>query len=183
MDHPEEFKDRLRARTGIDPDKNLVLATRYTPSAREFTQHIDLEGLAFERRELFDAYQRAQGHYRPGKRDSLERATYLASFLYRPNKMAVFGGLYRVRQPCAFLDDRRFWESPENVELRQYGVVGPEKGKLSYWFDLVFLGRASLSVGRPVIRWPEPPIVWKRWLGDNQFPIHADEARPDPASA
>ncbi|HBK45378.1 MAG TPA: hypothetical protein DDZ67_02865 [Xanthomonadaceae bacterium] len=159
-----DFNALLQAE-GIDPRNVVVLRHRpYEPALRRL-----FPWLIAERRELFDAYQRTHG--RPVE-SSVERAAYVASFFGHEAGKALFVGLYRVAGQARISRDQ-YWAMPEHQQLAALGMVGMNERDACLLFELESLAAMSEWSGRLVCGWPGLERAWRRWAGNNVFPVHA----------
>lgn len=150
---------------GIDPQGVVVLRHRpYEPSLRKV-----FPWLIAERRELFDAYQRTHG--KPVE-SSVSRATHIASFFGHQAGKALFVGLYRVAGSVRITRDD-YWAMPEHRTLIDFGMAGLTKRDECLLFDLQPLAAMSEWSGRLVCGWPDPERAWRRWAGNNEFPVQS----------
>lgn len=147
----------------INPEAVVVLRNT-EPSLRD-----DLPYIAFERPDLFRAYQQCQG---PRLESALKRAKFMASFLGRNADEALFVALYEVGEGTP-LSYEEFWAIREHQELRTFGYGGAQPGTTRLKFPLMNTGVFLEWHGRLVIKWPGRAVSWWRWAKRNTFPVEA----------
>ncbi|ODA28308.1 hypothetical protein A6X21_00980 [Planctopirus hydrillae] len=132
-----------------------------------------LPWLASDRKNIYNAYQQAQG---PKVEKALQGASFLASFIGHTAGKAIFVGLYKVNGYQS-LSYSAYWELAENIELAKYGVKGmTPDAKATLWFDLELLPNYSQWSGKLVVNWPGRELSWWRWAKRNEFRIEAIHA-------
>jgi hypothetical protein len=95
------FNDLLHS-AGFDREHVLIL--RHTP--QESLLNRELGGLAAERPELFNAYQRTQGNR---VERQMKDAKFVASFIGHHSGRAVFVGLYQMGAAHRLLSREDYW--------------------------------------------------------------------------
>lgn len=87
----------------------------------------------------------------------------------------MFCGLYHIHG-CEEIDRKTFWSIPENMVLREHGMLGwARKGRSrGLWFDLRLDGTFYPDwIGRLVVGWPPPERAWWRRAERNVMPVRA----------
>ncbi len=170
-----EFNDLLK-RHEIDPA--TVILMRHRPYEPNLARVMPM--LAFERPELFNGYQRAQGEREMKMMQRLIGKGYLASFIANGPGQALFIGLYAVSgaRPVTF---DQFWAMPENVELKALGMSAGEWEKPeTLWFELDYQDSFySDWKGCLVVEWPGLERSWVRRAHNqsyNVLAVHAESA-------
>lgn len=164
------LNDLLRGK-GIDPKQVLVL--RHRPSEPELNKW--LPWLAAEKPDAFNAYQQTQGTRLESAMSAMKSAGYVAAFIGRKPGKALFVGLYSIGASKP-LTREEYWQVPENVELRKFGMKGfsEEENRSSIlWFDLVMTDFYDSWKGKLVVGWPPPERSWWRRAHRNELPVLA----------
>src|SRR5690349_13164949 len=112
------LNDLLRGK-GIDPEQVLVL--RHRPSEPELNRV--LPWLAAERPEVFNAYQQTQGEQLSRTMQGMVGAGYVASFIGRKPRTALFVGLYWIAG-SKLVTYKEYWRTPAVIALRAAGMKG-----------------------------------------------------------
>ncbi len=159
-----DFNGLLRSEN-IDPQGVVVLRHRpYEPELRRL-----FPWLIAERRELFEAYQRTHG--KPVE-SSVSRAACVASFFGHEAGKALFVGLYRVAGAVP-ISREEYWAMPEHRQLAEFGMAGLNNRDGCLLFDLQPIPAMAEWSGRLICGWPGLERAWRRWAGNNVFPVHA----------
>lgn len=162
-----ELNDLLR-KHGISPADVLVL--RHRPQEEKLRRVFPW--LAAEKPDLFNAYQQAQFEK---VEKAFTRAKYIASFIGVDAGMALFVGLYSVKDwhPITL---EEYWAIKANRELHDsFGMNGFSGDRPTIlWFNLVPSADFYPAWrGRLVIRWPGLERSWWRWADRNSFAVEA----------
>jgi len=129
------LNDLLLAK-GIDPANVLVL--RHQPKEPALREAFPL--IAAERPDLFLAYQSVQVERLEKAMAKMPGTGYVASFIAYGGARALFLGLYKIAS-VEEITNKRFWEIPENQELKTLGLIGLDgTRKSALWFDLSDVG-------------------------------------------
>lgn len=160
------FNDLL-ARHRIDPGKVLILRHRpHEPRLRKV-----LPWLAAERPATFNAYQQTQPD--PRTEAAMCRADFVASFIGHEPGHAMFVGLYR-RGSWRPLTGDEFWQIPEYIEMKSYGMQGFTSARPSLlFFDLLEEAFYREWKGRLIVQWPGLERSWWRWADRNDLAVEA----------
>ena len=156
---------------GIDPQQVLVF--RHRPHERELNKV--LPWLAAERPDLFNAYQSTQPQRLEQAMEALKGAGYVASFIGREPRKALFVGMYSIGKSKR-LTHAAYWRLPAHVKLKEsFGMRGftGEKRSSVLWFDLVLTDFYARWKGKLVVGWPPPERSWWRRAHRNDFPVLA----------
>jgi len=155
----------------IDPHNVLVF--RHRPHEPELNKV--LPWLAAERHDLFNAYQQTQNKMLEGRMKKMEGAGYVASFIRRGPRKALFVGLYSIvgSRP---LTRREFWQIPAFQQLHAHGMEGwspKETRRVVQWFDLKLTDIYGDWKGKLVVKWPPPELSWWRRAHRNKMDVLA----------
>jgi hypothetical protein len=164
------LNDLLRSKD-IDPRHVLVL--RHRPNEPELNKV--LPWLAAEEPDVFNAYQQTQGERVERAMHAMTGTGYIASFIGREPGKALFVGLYSIGESKP-LSREEFWQVPEYVKLKVFGMRGfaDERASASVlWFDLALTDFYAQWKGKLVVGWPPPERAWWRRAHRNEFPIIA----------
>lgn len=152
---------------GIEPATVLVMRHRpFEPELRKV-----LPWLAAERPATFNAYQQTQASQTT--ETALQRATFLASFIGTEPGQALFAGLYRrgASRPLGYKD---YWEKPEYVEMKEFGIRGFQGDRDAIlWFDLELTEFYAHWIGKLIVQWPGGERSWWRWADRNKINVEA----------
>jgi len=164
------LNDLLREK---DIDPQLVLVLRHRPNEPELNKV--LPWLAAEEPDVFNAYQQTQGERVERAIQAMTGIGYIASFIGREPGKALFVGLYSIVESRP-LSREEFWQVPEYVKLKTFGMRGfaDERASASVlWFDLVLTDFYPHWKGKLIIGWPPPERSWWRRAHRNEFPVIA----------
>ena len=164
------LNDLLKGK-GIDPQHVLVL--RHRPNEPELNKI--LPWLAAEKPDVFNAYQQTQGERVERAMQAMKGIGYVASFLGREPGKALFVGLYSIGESKP-LSREEFWQVPEYIELRAFGMRGfaDERATASVlWFNLVLNDFYAHWKGKLIVSWPPPERSWWRRAHRNEMPVVA----------
>ena len=164
------LNDLLREK---DIDPQLVLVLRHRPNEPELNKV--LPWLAAEEPDVFNAYQQTQGERVERAIQAMTGIGYIASFIGREPGKALFVGLYSIGESRP-LSREEFWQVPEYVKLKTFGMRGfaDERASASVlWFDLVLTDFYAHWKGKLIIGWPPPERSWWRRAHRNEFPVIA----------
>ncbi len=164
------LNDLLREK---DIDPQLVLVLRHRPNEPELNKV--LPWLAAEEPDVFNAYQQTQGERVERAIQAMTGTGYIASFIGREPGKALFVGLYSIGESRP-LSREEFWQVPEYVKLKTFGMRGfaDERASASVlWFDLVLTDFYAHWKGKLIIGWPPPERSWWRRAHRNEFPVIA----------
>lgn len=158
----------ILTKAGVDPATCLVL--RHTPQEASLRRRFDW--IASERPDLFNEYQAVQF---PRVESAVSKAEWVAAFIGRPQKRAIFVGLYR-KTDSSMIFKKQFWGEPKNQELRDtFGMKGWDKSdprtKVLH-FSLEEQQSLQPWKGRLVVDWPGSELSWFRWADRNDFAVH-----------
>lgn len=156
----------LLKKSDIDPSQVIIM--RHVP--QEPALRKVLPWLAAEQHALYNAYQRTQ----PVKVErSLQKAAFVASFIGHVPERALFVGLYAING-TAPLTHQQFWEVPEHIELKKFGLQGfPPDDRIILRFNMERTGFYENWQGKLVVGWPPPGISWWRRAENNVLPVIA----------
>src|SRR5882762_8504526 len=133
-----------------------VLVLRHRPNEPELNKI--LPWLAAEKPDVFNAYQQTQGERVERAMQAMKGIGYIASFLGREPGKALFVGLYSIGESKP-LSREEFWQVPEYIELRAFGMRGfaDERATASVlWFDLALTDFYAHWKGKLIVGWPPP---------------------------
>ena len=165
------LNDLLRSRN-IDPQRVIVL--RHRPPEPELNKV--LPWLAAEEPDVFNAYQQTQGEKLQNVMKDMTGVGYIASFIGRKARKAVFVGLYSIAasKPLTY---EEYWEIPANVDLKTHGQKSyTSKADWSssvLWFDLVLTDFCASWKGKLIVDWPPPELSWWRRAHKNEMRVFA----------
>lgn len=160
--------NHLLATGNIDPRHVIVL--RHRPYEKSLSRVFPW--LIEEREDLFNAYQRIQGGGLASSMKGMSNG-FLASFVGLEPGEAVFVGLYSIGKSRE-LTHPQFWEVPENIELKSFGMTGPIPFESTIpSFELRLQEFRSDWRGKLIVGWPPPGLAWWRRAHKNTFPIKA----------
>jgi hypothetical protein len=165
-----ELNDLLH-KADLDPAK--VIAMRHRPDEPGLRKV--LPWLVERNPAVFNAYQRSHSGQQEEALRRLAGKGWVASFFGLVPGEAVFCGLYEIRDYDE-LDQESFWAIPENVTLRNHGMLGwARKGReRGLWFDLRLREEFHINwIGRLVVGWPGGDRSWWRRSERNVMPIKA----------
>jgi hypothetical protein len=162
--------NKLLLDKGIDPKRVLIL--RHRPWEPELNKV--LPWLAGERPGLFNAYQQIQGEKLERAMHAMEGTGYIASFIGREARKALFVGLYSIEGSHP-LTHEEYWNVPANIELKSLGMHGfANEGRSScLWFDLLLTDFYADWKGKLIVGWPPPERSWWRRAHRNEMPVLA----------
>ncbi len=158
---------------GKDIDPRHVLVLRHRPNEPELNKI--LPWLAAEEPDVFNAYQQTQGERVERAMQAMTGTGYVASFIGQEPGKALFVGLYSIGESKP-LSREEFWQVPEYVKLKTFGMRGfaDERASASVlWFDLVLTDFYAHWKGKLIIGWPPPERSWWRRAHRNEFPVIA----------
>jgi len=164
------LNDLLREK---DIDPQVVLVLRHRPNEPELNKV--LPWLAAEEPDVFNAYQQTQGERVERAMQAMTGTGYVASFSGQEPGKARFVGLYSIGESKP-LSREEFWQVPEYVKLKTFGMRGfaDERASASVlWFDLVLTDFYAHWKGKLIIGWPPPERSWWRRAHRNEFPVIA----------
>jgi len=161
-----DFNDFL-LKASLDPAQVLIL--RHTPREPQLRRRF--EWIATERPDLFVTYQEIQF---PRAEAAMSKAKWVASFIGRPEKQAIFVGVYQNGSPTK-ISKKQFWSNPLNQELRDaFGMEGwndEETRDHVLRFDLKEMKAFQEWRGRLVVDWPGSELAWYRWADKNKMAL------------
>jgi hypothetical protein len=165
------LNDLLRSKN-IDPRQVIVM--RHRPPEPKLNQV--LPWLAAEKPDVFNAYQQTQGEKLQKVMQGLTGRGYVASFIGRESRKALFVGLYSITASRPLIYDE-YWEVPANVELGNYTQAYTNEADWPtslLWFSLELMMDFYPSwKGRLVVDWPPPQLAWWRWADRNELSMLA----------
>jgi hypothetical protein len=164
------LNDLLRGKD-IKPEHVLVL--RHRPNEPALNKV--LPWLAAEKPDIFNAYQQTQGKRVERAMQAMSGTGYVASFIGREPRKALFVGLYSIGESKP-LSREEFWQVPAYAQLKVFGMRGFADENYSasvLWFDLTLTDFYAHWKGRLIVGWPPPERAWWRRAHRNEFPVVA----------